>query len=327
MDGGVPPDGIPSLDTDEVEFVRAQEADAQYLNETPGFDDPRVIGLLVDGHAYAIPHNILWWHEILNLDLPDGGQVAVTYCPLTGSSLVFDRSVVDGAGLGVSGLLFQNNMVMFDRREPRSLWPQMKRGARCGAADGTELPMVGAVETTWSGWRDLHPQTYVVSEDTGIPRSYRQYPYGTYEQNSDLLFPMDDLDRRRPMKERVLGLPGEDGAGAIALPFGELRVAAGGGGGTLVVPLEYQGEEIVVFWETSVDGAMAFRPDLDGQSLTFQVEGGEIRDEETGSRWRMDGVARDGELAGAALTPVDEAYVAFWFAWAAFHPDTDLWTP
>ena len=80
-------------------------------------DTDRVIGFLVDGEAWATPHNVGWWHEIMNLDFPEGLQVAVTDRPLTGSSLAFNRSVVEGAALWVSGLHFQNNLIMFDRND------------------------------------------------------------------------------------------------------------------------------------------------------------------------------------------------------------------
>ena len=79
-------------------------------------DSDRVIGIEVGGQYLAIPHNILWWHEIVNFD-DLGVLLSVTYCPLTGSSMVFDRSaVVDGDSFGVSGLLFNNNLIMFNRR-------------------------------------------------------------------------------------------------------------------------------------------------------------------------------------------------------------------
>ena len=95
-----------------------------------------MIGVEVDGEYIAVPHNILWWHEIANFD--ELG-LAVTYCPLTGSSIAFHRSGVDGAQFGVSGLLYKNNLVMYDRTAvdgEDSLWPQMLAGGFCGPAEG-----------------------------------------------------------------------------------------------------------------------------------------------------------------------------------------------
>ncbi|MEX0601117.1 MAG: DUF3179 domain-containing (seleno)protein, partial [Rhodothermales bacterium] len=139
-------------------------------------DDSRVIGLHFDGKPTAIPHNILWHHEIVNLNGSDM-DLAVTYCPLTGSSMAFDRADLNGAEFGVSGLLFKNNLTMYDRRSGESLWPQMNREAGCGPNAGTALTMFPVVEMTWGGWRELHPDTEVISANTGFSRGYREEHY------------------------------------------------------------------------------------------------------------------------------------------------------
>ncbi len=125
FDGGVARDAIPALvnpelvgpDDEGTEYLSAYAAFSRGILELP---DVRVVGLVVGDQAVAVPHNILWWHEIVHFDL--GGQrLAVTYCPLTGSALVFDASEARTVRFGVSGLLFQNNLVMFDP-ESQSLW-------------------------------------------------------------------------------------------------------------------------------------------------------------------------------------------------------------
>lgn len=310
FNGGPGKDGIPAL-TDPT-MVPAGDPDAAYLR-----NDDRVIGLLFGDEVLAIPLNILWWHEIVNLNLP-GHQVAVTHCPLTGSSMAFDRSAVDGAELGVSGLLYRNNLIMYDRNTEESLWPQMLRGARCGDATGQDLPMMPVVEMSWEGWRSLHPETRVVSSDTGARRDYQSYPYGNYDRvdNPQLLFPLARVDERRPPKERVLGIP--TGNGGLSFPFGELA--------SLGSAAAVEWEDEVVFWDGPGEAAMAYSRTLeDGSELTFQAVDGEIRDNETFSVWNVEGLAVSGPMAGTRLEPVPEAYVAYWFAWAAFHPGTDLW--
>lgn len=140
---GAPRDGIPAL-TDPV-LVSVGDGSADYLLPTD-----RVIGLALAGEYIAIPHNILWWHEIVNLN--DFG-LAVTYCPFTGSSMVFHRSAVDGAEFGTSGLLYKNNLVMYDRTtavdRDETLWPQMLAGGRCGPGEGVALTMSPAIEMEW----------------------------------------------------------------------------------------------------------------------------------------------------------------------------------
>lgn len=321
VDGGVPKDGIPALNgftTDDERLVKPGAEGASYLA-----DGDRVIGLLFGDNALAVPHNILWHHEIINIDAWEGRTFAVTYCPLTGTSLAFDRSRVDGAEFGVSGLLFNNNLVMYDRRDEESLWPQMNREANCGARVGAELEMLPVMEMTWDQWKTLHPDTKVVSNNTGFARSYGAggYPYGDYERvdNERLLFDIPIDDRRLP-KERILGIPEANERG-LALPFGELD----DGSTARVIAVTVGDNDLVVFWRKDARGAMAYHPTVDGQTLSFSVdEQGRFVDEETDRTWTLDGRATDGS---ARLDPVNTAYVSFWFAWAAtgFHSETRLW--
>ena len=315
---GAVKDGIPAL-TDPT-LVAVGDDKADYLLGTD-----RVIGLEVAGEYIAIPHNILWWHEIVNLN--DVG-LAVTYCPLTGSSMVFDRGAAEGAEFGTSGLLFNNNLVMYDRSADgvvESLWPQMLAGGRCGPGEGRDLEMVPALEIEWEDWVALHPDTRVVSRDTGFPRIYTRYPYGDYEieSNTLTLFPQESLDRRRPPKERVLGIPFEDGGG-LAFPFGALRDV----GDLAAIHETGDGQEpIVVFWDSGASAAMAYRPSAGGQVLTFEVRGGAFVDVETGSEWSLEGRALSGPLAGERLEMIPEAYVSFWFAFSTFFENPELWLP
>lgn len=316
-------DGIPAL-SDPV-LVTVGDLQTDYL-----LPDDRVIGLEVAGEYIAFPHNILWWHEIVNLN--DVG-LAITYCPLTGSSMVFDRGAVDGAEFGTSGLLFKNNLVMYDRAQSgvvESLWPQMLAGGRCGPGEGRKLDMVPALEIEWEDWVALHPDTRVLSEDTGYPIDYTLYPYGAYERedNENTLMPIDSLDNRRLPKERVLGIPFDDGGG-IAFPFGALRSV-----GDLAAINEILGDDregrgsrepIVVFWDSGAAAAMAYQPEAAGMELTFEVRDGAFVDVETGSQWSLEGVALSGPLAGASLPAIPEAYVSFWFAFASFFPNPVLW--
>lgn len=316
FDGGPGKDGIPALDNPKL--VTPGDPGTEYLA-----DGDRVIGVVLEGQPIAVPLRIGWWHEIVNFDV-GGSHVAVTYCPLTGSSLVFDRRAAGNNTLGVSGLLFMNNLIMYDRSLEQSLWPQLSRGARCGAKKGTNLTMVPAIEMTWAGWQTLHPDTRVVSSQTDIPREYTRYPYFDYDRpdNDDLLFPMPgDIDRRRPPKELVLGIPAGDSSG-IAFPFGALQEL----GDVAVVNTAVDNQPIVVFWDGPRGAAAAFLASSEGTTRTFRVESGQIVDE-SGSAWRIDGLATSGSLAGTRLDPVAEAFVVFWFAWPAFHPAAQLWTP
>ena len=317
ISGGVGRDGIPALRNPL--FVAPDHREAGYLQD---FD--RVIGLEIGGEFLAVPHNILWWHEIVNLD-NYGVPLAVSYCPLTGSSMVFDRTTVGGNDFGVSGLLYKNNLIMFERRSDgtqESWFPQFLRGARCGPLDGAPLPMYPSVEMRWDAWRTLHPETGVVSGIQGYGRDYFSYPYGDYEvlDNAETLFPQDEHDRRRPPKERVLGIPREHGFG-MAFPFGLLQRL----GDKAVVHDDVQGtRSIVVFWSTEAETAIAFVPRVNGQELTFEARDDGFFDIENGSEWTLQGRAIAGPLEGSMLELVSDAFISFWFAWSTFHPNTAL---
>ena len=313
--GGVGRDGIPALLNPPL--VAADAPQAEYMRD---FD--RVIGIEAGGQFIAVPHNIGWWHEIVNLD-NFGIPLAVSYCPLTGSSMVFDRTSVQGSDFGVSGLLYNNNLIMFNRRNDgtqESFFPQMMRGARCGPLDGAPLAMYPATEMRWKAWRELHPETLIVSGVLGYGRDYRSYPYGNYEaiNNAETLFPNERIDRRRPPKERHLGIPRDNGFG-MAFSFTLLEAM----GNKAVVHDDVQGtRSVVVFWSTEAESAVAFEPRANGRDLTFEVRDDKFLDVETGSEWTMAGEAISGALVGSVLKPIPDAYVAFWFAWATFHPNT-----
>ena len=311
--GGVPKDGIPALTNPTL--VSADEI--SYLQPTD-----RIIGIFDGDQAIAIPHNILWWHEIMNYTsttLP----MAITYCPLTGSSIVFDRTAVGGAELGVSGLLYNNNLIMYDRNETEALWSQMLSGAGCDSEKGFSLSSVSHVEMTWAGWSMLYPDTRVISSSTGFSRNYTLYPYGNYEavDNGSLLFDQGRLDDRRPPKERVLGIPGTQSSAALTFPFGMLNDI----GSRAVVSATWSGEDLIVMWDESKQAAAAFRPHTtDFENVEMVVEGDLFVDTLSGSVFDVTGRATEGTLAGNRLEPVDEAYVAFWFSWPAFHRDTQI---
>lgn len=312
--GGVVRDGIPALTNPPL--VGKDDPSLDYL-----FPQTRVIGVMLGDEPVAIPHPILWWHEIVNLDR-NGLEVTITHCPLTGSSLGFDRAGLGSVEFGVSGLLFDNNLIMFDRNGDDSLWPQMLSAARCGSRDGTPLPQIPVVDMSWDGWRSLHPNTRVISGNLAFDRDYNRYPYGGYrdERVPEFLFPMPILDTRLPQKEVVIGVPTYDGPGLAFSTAALERV-----GRFAAVERTFEGEPIVLFWDTERQGGMAYRPVVDGDTLTFTATESGIFDDGTGSNWNVLGRAVEGPLAGDILEPVAETYVAFWGAWINFHRGSALW--
>ncbi|MFQ5483563.1 MAG: DUF3179 domain-containing protein, partial [Nitrospinaceae bacterium] len=186
--GGPPKDGIPALSNPK--FVTPGSGASKYLQ-----DSQRVIGLVVRGQAKAYPIGILNWHEIVN-DRIGGKEVAVTYCPLCGTGMVFDA---DSGGrtltFGVSGLLYQSDMLLYDR-QTESLWSQIKSEAVTGPLTGTRLRLLASTHTTWGDWKRRRPDTLVMSRNTGYRRDYGRNPYGDYDKNRTLFFPVNASSRR-----------------------------------------------------------------------------------------------------------------------------------
>lgn len=196
LSGGPPKDGIPAILSPKL--VPASKA--SFLD-----DADRVVGVAGDGEAKAYPLRILNWHEVVN-DSLGRRPVAVTYCPLTASAVIFERAV-GGRTLtfGVSGLLFQSNVLLYDHQS-ESLWSQLGGVAVAGASADTTLGAVASVETTWKTWRTAHPGTLVLSPETGFTRDYDRDPYADYHRASYAMFETRAPDARLAMKAKVVGL-------------------------------------------------------------------------------------------------------------------------
>ncbi len=196
--GGPPKDGIPALS--RPNFVKAPAAD--YLKA-----HDRVIGVVVADEARAYPLAILNYHEIVN-DTIGATPLAVTYCPLCDSAAVIDRRTPWGEReFGVSGLLFNSNVLMYDRRgKPESLWSQVRTSGISGPGADRPLTALSCELTTWQSWTSRFPDTVVLSARTGHQRDYRRNPYETYFTNQELMFPASPASALFANKERVLGV-------------------------------------------------------------------------------------------------------------------------
>ena len=330
ISGGVSKDGIPALT--DPNFVDLNSASANYLD-----DDDLVLGVFINNIAKAYPHNIGWHHEIVN-DVIGEQAIVVTFCPLTGSGLVFDAQS-DGSGgrveMGVSGLLFNNNLVMYDRRDNSSLFPQMIYTGVTGVRTGNELRLLPVIETTWGYWKRLFPTTQVISGNgpgTYNISRYRSYPYAGYlELNSGPLFPLFPEPQKNPThnlyppKEMALGI--RFGQMTKAYPFSNL------GGNEGVVNDTVADNPIVVFYYAEEKLALAYSRRFGSQVFTFEKIPSTdarfpflLRDRETGSTWNLLGQGVAGEMKGRLLQHLP-AHNAFWFAWATFWQNTEIYTP
>lgn len=332
--GGPPPDGIPPID----EPVMIPIAEVDFLADT----EP-VITIEVNGEARAYPIQILIWHEIVN-DQIGGTPVTVTYCPLCNSALAYHRTViVQGADstdtevtldFGTSGLLLNSSLVIYDR-QTETLWSHFTADAIHGQLVGTQLQILPVAMTAWATWRDAHPEGLVLSKETGHVRDYGQNPYPGYDTSTTPFLYQGEIDGRLTAMTRITGItlgPGAQAA-SLAIPLITLTEVP-------IIQTSLAGTEILVWWVPGTNSVLnlhdialskdvgsvgVFSPIMNGQSLRFTSSGRNFTDEQTGSIWNPLGHAVRGPLAGTQLQRI-EHLDTFWFAWAAFWPDTVIWS-
>ncbi len=279
--GGPPKDGIPALTSPK--FV--SHRDVPYLKP-----DDLVIGINISGEYRAYPLRILIWHEIIN-DTIAGVPVVVTYCPLCHSSLVFSRLVGGRVReFGVSGLLYNSNVLMYDRQPfnlDSSLWSQTEMRAVTGPAakEALTLDLLPSDLTTWRDWLTRYPSTKVLSDDTGHLRSYHGNAYTSYFDTDTLMFTAKTHSARPSgfrNKEPMIVVYAGDQAKAYA--FKDVVRAAKEG-----VLVDRVGERLVAF--VVIDGGDSVRAE--------SADGG---------------------------PPVKTAY-QFWFSLAASDPGAEIFRP
>jgi hypothetical protein len=309
VSGGPPPDGIPSIDNPK--FISVQEA-SKFLE-----DSELVLGLNINGDIRAYPLQILVWHEIVNDEI-GSIPVAVTYCPLCFTNQVFNRTIDDGQEVvefGTSGKLYNSNLVMYDRTS-KSLWSQAMAEGIVGKYAGTKLERVPFDVAYWKEWKQLYPDSKILSRDTGSNRPYGVDPYGDYYTNSDVLFPISNRDDRLGLKEIVVGFENKGQYKAYKLQEIEDNKD---------INDQVNGKSITLF-SSYPFMIRAYDPIAQGQTLefTYNPKSKNFLDEQTGSEWNFEGKAISGQMKGKQLTrlPFDEG---FWFEWVAFHPKTEIY--
>ncbi|MBZ0283360.1 MAG: DUF3179 domain-containing protein [Anaerolineae bacterium] len=331
LPNGIPPIGFPAqphLQMGELPapvFESIESAGSWLQAQSP------VIALEINGDARVYPLGILIWHEIIN-DEVGGVPVAVTFCPLCNSGIVFERKLGDDVlFFGTTGNLRKSDMVMWDDRT-QSWWQQFTGEAIVGAYTGTILTMLPSHMTAFGQFTAQYPAGQVLSRETGISRDYGLNPYVEYDSGDPFLFP-DEIDSRLRPTERVLA--GVIGGQPKAYPFTVLSAE-------IVINDTVGGEDVAAFWQggsssaldqkaidqsRDVGTAALYSRILDGQTLSFNADSnGVIRDDQTGSMWNAFGTAVEGELIGKQLQQILAA-PHFWFAWAAFQPETDIYVP
>ena len=323
LSGGPPRDGIPPIDSPS--FVSVADADEWLSDTEPVF----VVSINEDTRAY--PLQIMTWHEIVNDTIGDV-PVSVTFCPLCNSAITFERTLGDTVlDFGVSGKLRNSDLIMWDR-QTQSWWQQLTGESIVGELVGEQLTFIPTQLVSWANFKENFSAGQVLSKETGFSRPYGQNPYSGYDSNQSPFLFSGTPDSRLAAVDRIVAVDLNEEL--VAYPYNVLAEEN-------VVADTVGGENVVVFWEAGttsaldkssiansrdVGAAAVYSPILEDQELTFTWDGTSFVDDQTQSRWNIFGKATDGELAGEQLTPINHAN-HFWFAWAAFRPDTRIYSP
>ncbi len=240
-------DCIPSID--DPKFVAATAAD--HID-----DDDVVIALSWKGEYRAYPARILDHHEIVN-DTIAGTPLAITWCPLCGSAVGLHRQINgEVTEFGVSGMLYNSDLVFYDRTS-NTLWDQIIATGIVGPLTGTKLELFPVTMTTWGRWRKEHPDTLVLSTDTGFDYDYSVDPYARYRESSQLMFPVGQTDDSLRPKTVVFGFD----LGATKIAFTEALISK-----RKSVTHELDGRQIVVTMgsdgsvELETEGGQSYAP-------------------------------------------------------------------
>lgn len=302
---GVTDSGIPALTNPK--YVSVLAADSVTADTLPGID------VDINGEHRFYPVQIMNWHEVVN-DTINGQDIAVTYCPLCGSGIVYDRHLGGQTlSLSASGKVYNNNTVLKDGATD-SLWLQATGEAIQGSLIGQSLTVIPSSMIAWKDWKAMYPSGLVLSTNTGVTRDYTRHPYGNYDTSKGLYFPINHTDPNFTPKSIVYGVT--DGTNGIGLwttiVEGVGMVDAKLGDTPIIAVYDFESRTVHVFETKSQDGTV--------HTFSYNYVKKQLKDKETGRLWD----ARTGiDMASSSSTsrlielPATRGY---WFCLSAMHP-------
>ncbi len=306
--GGVPVGGIPALDHPPT----TSAGNASYLA-----DGDIVFGVSINGEHRAYPKRILAWHE-LAWDSLGGNELTVVYCTLCGTVIPYN-SEVGGRPVkfDTSGLLYRSNKLLYDEIS-NTLWSSLTGEPVVGPMVGYDVKLTpnAAVTTTWGDWKATHPDTTVLTLETGYERDYTEgAAYAAYFATDDLMFPVSVTDSRLANKAEILALRFSTSSGTRALAISADHLQS-----NRVFQINFAGRDLVVV--TSPQGANRVYA-ASGYQFESMDANGKVVDS-NGDTWvaNEDLLVPDSDPTGG-LTRLP-AFRAFWFGWYAQYPDTEL---
>lgn len=305
FDGGPGKDGIPSVDNPK--FSQVSEID--FLN-----DRSLIVGVIHDGAQKAYPHPILDWHEITNDNLGDINY-ALTYCPLTGTGIAWDRNINgENTTFGVSGKLYNTNLIPYDRKTD-SYWSQIRLECVSGPLSETKINTFPVVETSWETWKKAYPNSMVQNSNTGFSRDYTAYPYGDYRTNdSNIIFPLTKEDNRLPAKERVLGVITDSTKIVYSIELFDT--------GRIIEDV-IDGEEVLVIGSKEDNYIVVVSKPAVGEFDFIANQLPYIAEDNQGNRITLGGSLK-AENGGTTVLERPNAFMGYFFSFGAFYENVEI---
>lgn len=316
-ESGVVEGGIPALTSPKYASVLA--SDAVIADELLGID------LAIGGERRFYPVQIMNWHEVVNDTIGDK-EVAITYCPLCGTGVVYSRVIdavdseedqedADGKTpltFSVTGKVYNNNTVLKDD-QTGSLWLQATGESIQGSMIGKTLEVIPSRMMTWKDWKTMFPSGSVLSTNTGVTRDYTRHPYGSYDTSKGVYFPVNHMDSNFGSKWVVYGVTnGTDGLGFSSLALQGVGMMKGKLGEQDVIGVyDFETDTVHVFETKSRNG--------ETHTFTYDYAKKRLIDEK-GMMWS--GVDGSNVLSNNTETTLVEIPTVrgFWFCLAAMHP-------
>jgi hypothetical protein len=283
--------------------------------DVPEFESPAtaqvdggdmVLAVVFGGHARAYPILAMGYHHIVN-DTVEGVPIAVTYCTLCHSGVVWDP-VVDGKRLHFRLAGINNGNALMRDEETRSVWQQSTGEAIFGPLKGQHLKVIHSSELTYALWRKEQPQGDVLKPDSPYQPEYEKKGWENYVEKTPAM--VDTSKSGIGPHQLMLGVTvaGKN----KAYPINAILAAK-------LIQDEVEGSPVLLV--VGPDGA-SIRV-FEAAELTFARGEGDrvMQDSETGSGWNFQGCAVDGKLAGRCLKEID-VNKDYWFDWMNHHPGT-----
>ena len=308
IDGGPGKDGIPALinpetiPVDQITYLR---------------DKDLVIGITNGTTQMAIPHKILNWHEIVNLD-NFGALIAVIYCPLTGTGIGWNTRINEKiTTFGVSGLLYKNNIIPYDRTT-KSQWSQLSGQCVNGELLGSTPETLVLIEMSWGLWKQLYPSSKVVSTNTGHNRQYGINPYGTYPiDDGAFLYPIEPLINNIPAKERVYVI--NSGNKAKVYQFKNFENGK-------VIKDQFDGKHYVLIGNSEFIVSFELDENTINTDFTYSFNGDEIiMTDDLNNEWNIFGQALSGPSKTQFLKTSHSAMMGYYFSVESFFPNPEFY--